>query len=367
MAGPGKRILGHDPAEDVGPQNGPVGLRGLDGGDKESFTRGPSNRKAQTAPPAPAPAKKPYFLENIPPLLDKWGYPLAGGCMGFWQSGKEFQKSDTVPFKHRTRILDHDHLKGWTRTSKYPLAGLQRDLPWFSEEPKTGRKADVIRNIQAAFNKLPPGSVSLIFPDPIAASAPALDKKSPAGVPFRLPTTNDQAWADAVDAFGLFHDPSHSDGAGFGTAFKGGLGVTNWKDDYFLALGHYDWRYIPKGAAILFPKNSGQPSRLQVTINQVGIYAFDSYDFNSDQDLGFWDVDKEDVSIRRFGPLSNKIPSDQLYKPNLGYVDVDNASFRDYRGVVHNGLDFLIYSDVKFFDVKQTTFMFDLQSGKPVH
>jgi hypothetical protein len=58
----------------------------------------------------------------------------------------------------------------------------------------------------------------------------------------------------------------------------------------------------------------------QVSVEEVGIYVKDSFDFNGDQFLGFW-----------------------------GYRDdpINNADFRQWRLNNHAGGDFLVYSDVK--------------------
>lgn len=69
----------------------------------------------------------------------------------------------------------------------------------------------------------------------------------------------------------------------------------------------------------------------QVTVKQVGVYIRDTYDFEGDQDLGYWDAEDNDVSVL------NPFAGDK----------VTNESFRDWRSANGMGGDFLVYSDVK--------------------
>jgi hypothetical protein len=67
-----------------------------------------------------------------------------------------------------------------------------------------------------------------------------------------------------------------------------------------------------------------------VTITDVGVYLRDSYDFNGDQHLGFWDDSDNSVSTLNF----------------LSGTRVTNEDFRVWRNANGRGGDFLIYSDV---------------------
>ena len=71
--------------------------------------------------------------------------------------------------------------------------------------------------------------------------------------------------------------------------------------------------------------------RHQVSITEVGVYVRDSFDFNGDQFLGYWDDSDNSVSI--LNPLSGE--------------RVSNESFRQWRTANNRGGDFLVFSDVK--------------------
>jgi hypothetical protein len=79
---------------------------------------------------------------------------------------------------------------------------------------------------------------------------------------------------------------------------------------------------------------SARPSptldRYQVSIEAVGIYLWDSYDFNGDQELGWW----------------NQSGVTRVPDP-IRYDRVTNEDFRNWRSHNQNGGDFHIYSDVR--------------------
>jgi hypothetical protein len=367
MAGPAKRIRGHDASDNAGPQRGPLGSRLFDSAEKPPSARGPADRNGRAAPVAAAPAKKPFFIENIPPILDGWGYTMAGSVMRFWQSNQKFQKDVDGPYRHRTRILDHDSLMNWARTKKHPIKhkDLIRQAPWLND-----RKDDVINNIAAAWVRSPPGSGVMVFPAPLVRQPPPLTQKNLKGMPFSLPFSNDVAWADAVDRFGLWHGPSSADGLDWKATLGAFLGTVDWKDDLFFTVGNFDWRFLPAGQAEYLPSSrQDRPGMLEVTINEVGVYVYDTFDFNGEQPLGFWNVDSE--AVRLYMPkedYARKIPdisTDPLYWTGMGYVEVTNQTFRRYREVVQNGLDLHLYSEVKFFPVTPAKFMFSLRDLKP--
>ena len=98
-------------------------------------------------------------------------------------------------------------------------------------------------------------------------------------------------------------------------------------DDMSAALGNFVFKVVAYGE--VRPGSSGD---YQVTISQVGVYVRDSFDFNGDQFLGFWD--DSDNAVSMFNPLSGS--------------SVSNATYRDYRAGTGRGGDFLVFSDVKW-------------------
>ena len=106
-------------------------------------------------------------------------------------------------------------------------------------------------------------------------------------------------------------------------------------DDLFGALGSFNFRVAVEGK--MAPV---QPSGWDISIEKVGIYVHDSYDFQDDhwysQPLGFWSFDGAgDVS---------KLPGLHSYA-------VANSSFRDYRAAKRHGGDFWVYSNLKVLNL----------------
>ena len=86
-------------------------------------------------------------------------------------------------------------------------------------------------------------------------------------------------------------------------------------DGLMAALGAFTLRAAVAGKVVQSSANL-----VTLEINEVGIYVWDSFDFNGNQFLGIW-----------------------------GYRDqpVGNGDFRQWRGQHHQGGDFLVFSDVK--------------------
>jgi Family of unknown function (DUF6402) len=98
-------------------------------------------------------------------------------------------------------------------------------------------------------------------------------------------------------------------------------------DDMTAALGSFVFRVVVAGAV---QPRSGSRGH-DVEINQVGVYIRDSFDFNGNQFLGFWD--DSDNSVSMTNPFSG--------------TSVSNADFRTWRANHGAGGDFLIFSDLK--------------------
>lgn len=97
-------------------------------------------------------------------------------------------------------------------------------------------------------------------------------------------------------------------------------------DDMFAALGMFTFRVVVAGDVASVPGTL----KSHVTIEEVGVYVVDSYDFNGTQPLGTWDASTNSVSK---SPLSS------------GAI-VSNADFRDFRLRTGMGGDFQVFSDL---------------------
>jgi hypothetical protein len=98
-------------------------------------------------------------------------------------------------------------------------------------------------------------------------------------------------------------------------------------DEMTAALGNFSFYVVVAGSVEPVPKGAGH----KVTIKQVGVYLKDSYDFNGEQFLGFWNDEKNTVSMIKV----------------WSGTGVGNADFRAWRQRTGMGGDFLTFSDVK--------------------
>lgn len=104
-------------------------------------------------------------------------------------------------------------------------------------------------------------------------------------------------------------------------------------NDLTAALGRFVFRVAIAGEV---EPNAGVPNTYKVKVLEVGVWVKDSYDFEGDQFLGFWDPDDNSVSVINF----------------LSGDAVSNEDFRDWRSSHGMGGDFLVYSDVKIETLK---------------
>jgi len=96
-------------------------------------------------------------------------------------------------------------------------------------------------------------------------------------------------------------------------------------DDMDAALANFAFYVVIGGSAA---PDSG---RHRVTIQTIGVYVLDSYDFNGNQDLGYWNDSTNQAST--WNPLTGDL--------------VTNAMFRSWRTVNGRGGDFRVFSDIK--------------------
>jgi hypothetical protein len=121
--------------------------------------------------------------------------------------------------------------------------------------------------------------------------------------------------------------------------------VSDPLDDLFAALANFSFNFVVEGTVERLPDVNGKP-RYKVTLDKVGIYVRDSYDFNDkkgnwiSQPLGYWDCAERDAGKT----------------PGPGAYYVDNDDFREWRDKYGNGKggDYLVFSDIKVIDVSDS-------------
>lgn len=97
-------------------------------------------------------------------------------------------------------------------------------------------------------------------------------------------------------------------------------------DDMEAALANFSI-YVTPLAFDVTPESG----KFRISLSQVGFHVMDSYDFEGDQDLGYWDESANEASAVFL----------------LHGTDVTNATFRQWRTDNSKGGDFLVFSDVK--------------------
>lgn len=99
-------------------------------------------------------------------------------------------------------------------------------------------------------------------------------------------------------------------------------------DDMDAALGRFVFKVLVKGSV-----SSNDGKKFSATITEVGVYIKDSYDFEGDQSLGYWDAKGKQASM--------------YYLPSG--TRVGNKDFQKWRTDHTMGGDFQVFSDLLVF------------------
>jgi hypothetical protein len=129
-------------------------------------------------------------------------------------------------------------------------------------------------------------------------------------------------------------------------------------DDLDAALGAFTF-YVVVAGTVAKPINDPAKPTVEwklgydVTIDEIGVFIRDSFDFKGDQILGYWAYPEPFAS----GLYKGRFPSGYVSAlPFEGGELVTNDDFRKYRAQTGKGGDFLVYSDLKRMRVKPFTF-----------
>jgi hypothetical protein len=110
------------------------------------------------------------------------------------------------------------------------------------------------------------------------------------------------------------------------------FGLLDSLDDMEAALANFAFYVVPLAGDV-----GPETGRFRVKLSQIGVHIMDSYDFEGDQDLGYWDEVTNNVSGSYIGSGDG--------------VKVTNETFRNWRTANSKGGDFLVYSDVKVLNL----------------
>ena len=112
-------------------------------------------------------------------------------------------------------------------------------------------------------------------------------------------------------------------------------------DDFFGTFGSYNWHATAKGTLEFIDGSE----KVRVTINKIAVYVRDQFDFGRwIEPLGYWKLNNEFKVTRN--PFGN-------------VIEIENASYRNYRDEIGKGGDYWQYSELEILD-KHHTFEMDI-------
>lgn len=118
----------------------------------------------------------------------------------------------------------------------------------------------------------------------------------------------------------------HVDSNNFASVNDKGVTSNLYPNGLFAAMGSFTLKSLPAGTIDKIDDN-----RYKVTVNQLAVYAEDSFQFADNEYLGYWSANLLDFLI---GPLDL-----------FNYVKLNNSDFRDFRKTYNKGKDFVVLSD----------------------
>ena len=113
-------------------------------------------------------------------------------------------------------------------------------------------------------------------------------------------------------------------------------------DDFYAALGRAAIKIAVSGTV------AADGTNWRLSIDEIGFYLRDTYDFIGDQRLGSWGP-KGFSSAAVGAPAIEIDPAAEpgWWSSDAEYFTVDNAAFRRWRGQFGRGGDFVIFSDLR--------------------
>lgn len=113
-------------------------------------------------------------------------------------------------------------------------------------------------------------------------------------------------------------------------------------DDLTAALGRFNFRVVVAGTVGPVPQRPGW----QVEVSEVGVYIYDSFDFEGNQYLGCWS-DNPDGFLPVMPPAASAgIGGMAMPLTPPQFTPIGNRDFREWRTRNSKGGDFLVYSDM---------------------
>lgn len=258
-----------------------------------------------------------YTIRDIPSGMRRYGWTVAAGLMDRWFAKKSRVMTDP---EKQGRILPKDWddsivTMAWAMRFERARSARDRLIRGWSEPKRLARARP--------------------FFEPRLRAWPGIAGVK-AGSEFRFGDLSQPT--ATVDSLSQLN---------FETVSSGVLGTL---DGFYAAIGTGSIKIAVSGMAR--PGTGAAKGRIRLSIDEVGLYLRDTYDFNDDQMLGQWGPG----GVGRIGVLAPSIPIAQddvttvfgwTPAEQQAFFSVNNSDFRHYRDRFQRGGDFIVFSDVE--------------------
>jgi hypothetical protein len=297
--------------------------------------------KSQTSPRAQKQGKVCYVdvfkLTDLPDIMDKKGWTVSSAIMRKWLNNAAY-------------AMTLDEKKGLTDSRLYPANLVDTStvkMSWALSFPRIKQEHDKIFGGKGLLNSTPAE-----YQRP-AARKELINRLFYAGKFTNKPEAFGNLRDSVLNINEQYQFQIHPIGDWFFHTKTYGNAVLNETflsdpdlDDMWGALA--DCLIKIAGEGTVTPKLKVVDTRLQcavvaeyydVSVNSIGTYIRDTYDFNGDQYLGHWSkVSAPYTRLYTVGASRGDCPDD--------FVEVNNERFRAHRDKAGKGGDLLIFSDV---------------------
>lgn len=294
-----------------------------------------------------------FKLTDLPDIMEKAAWKRGATLMRKWLSSDAYAMSD-------------EEKRGLTDARLYPAALTDCStltMEWLLSFPRAKKEYDLIFGKKAWIRSTPP----------LYESEPArreLVKKLVRSGKF---SNRPEAFGDFKDAVTAINELSQFQikkvgerdfkVQSYGAAAMNELFFSDPDlDDLWVACA--DFLFKIAGEGVVIPGDTASPQEQQsyrfhskwyeVVVNNIGVFARDTYDFNGTQYLGHWRKTKQPfVRLYALGESRGTCPDD--------YLIVNNQKFTAHREETGKGGDLMVFSDIRTTKLR-TPYRFRLTS-----
>lgn len=282
-----------------------------------------------------------FWLRNIPDTMKKLGFHVAASLQERWFAGEAWEmqedqkkvgKAQAAVAGHPERVYvpsagPHQLTITWANGNLAAAAALQRLVATWNSKKTASTQAGSTRYDLAADSIKTFIKTSIVGNPQLSAATAVVGP----GYSVKFDFEEMKLSLPQLDALAIQRED-------IAPSLLGGI------DDFVAAVYKASWKLVVCGKCE-YVALEGIGPRLRVSVDKVGIFLRDTYDFTGPQYLGNWSSSGVQY-LPIPPPIEWTTPDTLLAAPDKTHYVVDNISYRRFRSVYNKGGDFFVFSDV---------------------